>query len=481
MKRTGGTAPLVAALAAVTAALFIHSQLLACGGDEGFHLMAAKRVAAGQRLYLDFFYQHVPLYPLLLAGWMKVFGETWRSAHALSALCSAGSAALAGLWFSSRLRGERWGNAAAVSAACFTALHGQVIVFGTVAHPYAPCLLFTMAAFHAACRHAEGPSRRRAFLAGLFAGAAAACSLLAAPVLPVLGVRLLRGPAARRSAAFFAAGALVPFLPLFTLAALGPRETWFNVVGYHLAERWRGWDSPIVRNVKTAAGWWIDMPQTLLLSLLAALGVLRPDQDALRRRELVLAAWLALSLGIFIACIVPTFPQYFVLLIPFLAVPAAQGLRALGAALFPRARPAMVVLPAVAVFALGAARPYSRALAQPRVTWPVLERAAREARAVTPPGGSILADEEVYFAGGDLAPDGLGNRYGTMMRAEARAKARVRALGDAEIAARVRNGAFDAAIYWVEDPRIRRYELAGHFDHRKTVGYFELFWGAGDR
>ena len=82
-------------LAATTAGgLLFFSQTLAFHGDEGFHLLAAWLTNTGRRPYVDFFYQHPPLFLYVTGAWMKLFGETWRSVHVLSALVTAGAAAL---------------------------------------------------------------------------------------------------------------------------------------------------------------------------------------------------------------------------------------------------------------------------------------------------------------------------------------------------------------------------------------------------
>ncbi len=61
-------------------------------GDEGLYLEAARLVAQGKKLYIDFFFQQMPLTPYFYAGWMKMFGFTIFSSRCLSALLTAGSA-----------------------------------------------------------------------------------------------------------------------------------------------------------------------------------------------------------------------------------------------------------------------------------------------------------------------------------------------------------------------------------------------------
>ena len=70
--------------------LLAYSQTVAYFGNEPFHLLAAQLINAGKKPYLDFFYQHPPLFAYLTAVWMRIFGETWRSAHLFSALLTVG-------------------------------------------------------------------------------------------------------------------------------------------------------------------------------------------------------------------------------------------------------------------------------------------------------------------------------------------------------------------------------------------------------
>src|SRR5262245_11562663 len=96
--------PLCSVVAALAAGLLLFSLTVAFQGDEGFHLLAAQQINAGRRPYIDFFYQHPLLFAYLNAAWMRVFGENWRAAHALSALGTAGCAFLMGQFVFTRLR-----------------------------------------------------------------------------------------------------------------------------------------------------------------------------------------------------------------------------------------------------------------------------------------------------------------------------------------------------------------------------------------
>src|SRR6185437_1341306 len=96
------TIGLWSALVCSLAVIVTFSQIGAGLNDEGFHLLAAQLVLSGKRPYSDFFYQRTPLYIYITAGWMRLFGDTWRAAHALSALFTSGCVVLVGTYLFDR-------------------------------------------------------------------------------------------------------------------------------------------------------------------------------------------------------------------------------------------------------------------------------------------------------------------------------------------------------------------------------------------
>src|SRR5262245_5007216 len=90
------------------ASLSVFSQTWAWYGDEGFHLLAAQLINSGKKPYLDFIYPQTPLYAYLNAAWMQLFGQSWRSAHILSALLTAGCVILSTSFVFERIPEHRW-------------------------------------------------------------------------------------------------------------------------------------------------------------------------------------------------------------------------------------------------------------------------------------------------------------------------------------------------------------------------------------
>src|ERR1700686_4398743 len=100
--------------ASLGAALLLYSQTLAFYWDEGFHLLAAQMIKAGQRPYLDFVFVQTPLNAYWNAAWMRLLGEGWRQVQLIDALLTTGAVLLAAGFLRSRFEG--WGAASLIAA-----------------------------------------------------------------------------------------------------------------------------------------------------------------------------------------------------------------------------------------------------------------------------------------------------------------------------------------------------------------------------
>src|SRR5271156_5992526 len=99
---------LLSAFLLLTAGLVAYSQTMALAWDEGFHLLIAQLIMRGKRPYIDFVFSQAPLNAYWNAGWMAVFGESWRVPHAIAALCSAGAVVLTASFVFSRFPVSCW-------------------------------------------------------------------------------------------------------------------------------------------------------------------------------------------------------------------------------------------------------------------------------------------------------------------------------------------------------------------------------------
>jgi hypothetical protein len=412
--RSSGREALIlkAVAGAVFAGLLVYSQTVAFFGDEGCHLLAAQLIRAGRKPYVDFFYQHPPIYAYLTAGWMAVFGDSWRSPHLMSALLTALGAMLAGNFVFSRLAAEPgWRLAAGIVATVLIGTQPYVVGFGTIGQPYGFCLFCVVAAF----RLTVATVGRRAapwaaFWSGVCAGAAAASSLLTAPVAPILMLWLAwQEPAGQRGnkCAHFAAGAIIPFLPVAWLALQSPRATFFDIVQFHISYRALG--VPIT--FRHELGVVEQLLETVTApGLLAAMALLLTTAraDLRRKQELYLCALLMVGLGLLAAIARPTFPQYFVWVFPFLSILAAIGACGIGARVWIPGQASWPGLLLVALFAWQLLMPLYHARHGYVIRWRDCEPVARYINRVTPKDGSVYSDTLLnYFAARRLPPPGL--------------------------------------------------------------------------
>jgi len=65
--------------------------------------VAAQLIREGKQPYVDFFYQHPPVYAYLLAAWMGLLGDSWRSAGAAAGLFTAGAVGMVAGYVGSRV------------------------------------------------------------------------------------------------------------------------------------------------------------------------------------------------------------------------------------------------------------------------------------------------------------------------------------------------------------------------------------------
>jgi hypothetical protein len=349
---------------AIAALLLVYSQSSAFIWDDGFHLLAAQLIAHGKRPYLDFCFPQVPLNAFWNALWMRILGESWRAVH---------------------------------GAALMIGFHAATVEYATLAQAYALCGLLLVAAFRTAVAAVERPGWRMAAAAGFLASAAAASSLLVAAA-PVVLLAWMWRKGRRADVGAFLAAAVVPFLPVVWLFAQAPRTVLFNLFEYQLVYRRANWDdaTPHDWKVLTTA---LRSPQPMILVLLAAAGLWfvakRSGWDGSLRAEYYLSGWMALGIGAELAATHPTFDWYFVVVIPFLAIPAAAGLYALDSRMPPwLPAAAFAVLFAGLFSGLGARTLYRDRV---RFTWRMLEAVAAKVNQVTPPGRAIWADEHIYF------------------------------------------------------------------------------------
>ena len=310
------------------AILLVYSQTAAFAWDEGYQVLAAQLIAHGRRPYLDFFFPQAPLNAWWNAAAMRMFGETWREVHALSAAVTAGTILLAADFVYTRFPVSAWRLPGAIAAALLIGLQANFIEFTTTGQPYALCLFLTVAAFRVSVVAVErGPvpglsppvrisntagAANTGLNTGLVSPPRRAC-WRPRPRRALSWCRRRRGSAGldrapgpqgtppgqafrlpRRRGGSIPPGALV----------VRPRspQVFFNLFQYHLFYRRANWEDATPHDWKVLTSW-LTSPQALVLGLLAAAGLWHSK----RRSDFSLCGWLALAIGAELSITHPTF------------------------------------------------------------------------------------------------------------------------------------------------------------------------------
>ena len=393
---------------AVAAAIAIASQLGTSPGDEGLHLLASQLLKHGKWPYLDFLYHHPPVYIALNAVWMFAFGESWRTAHALSALLTLAMIAVICEFTYTRLRGTGWEVPATAMTALLVGLNVLVLQNGVSAQPFPLTSLLSVVAFRLAVASPRRPHTWLPFWSGLCAGAACLSSFLIVTVPLVLFIWLVRNCEANRRkhvAIQFLAGAAVPaalMVPLFVKAF---HQVVFDLLIFQLRHRtldghWTAHDAWRT-HIHTVTDW-LGMGQGLLFVLLPLLGLGyllgHKPFDAMKRSEFYLCAWLGGALCAWVSVPNPTFPWYYMPAVPFAGVLAVLGLLAIHEHLLRGGRTVALLLVTCFVFSYDTAKWLSIFLNDPAEhQWQEVDAIAEEIRAKG--CGSLYAsDMRVYFA-----------------------------------------------------------------------------------
>jgi hypothetical protein len=466
-------------LSVYSIAFLIYAETAAFTWDESYHLVAAQLIAAGKRPYLDFCFPQTPLNAYLNAGWMRLFGQSWRVPHTFEALFTIGGVLLMADYVFVRFPVPRWRFAAALTTGLATGLNAMMFTYAPVAQPYGICLLALAAAFRISLNGTDRKGTVPACAAGFCAGVAAGSSLLTAAAAPVLLVWMLvcnRAGSRWKKFVAWCIGMAVPFVPVLWLFWLGPRQTWFNVVQYHYFYRRLYWPETTQHDLEVLTSW-IDSGQGLLLGPLALYGlyfIARKSQwTRAVKREFYLCAWLATGLGVEIGLAHPTFPQYFLLVVPFLAVPAVAGLYAAASRLFETERPLWPVLVVSALLVLG----LGRALYDQRDDdqWSLYERLAKKVEEVTPPHASLFAQEPIYFLTKRLPPSGLELFYTHKLNLPAGEAALLHIVNQDDLKREVQSGMF-ATAYSCSNEDIADYGLKNLYAQHVEMDTCSIFW-----
>jgi hypothetical protein len=457
----------------------IYSQTMSFSWDEGFHLLAAQLIARGKRPYLDFFFAQVPLNAYWNALWMRVFAESWHVAHVMAALMSLGGLILIAGFFQSRPHIGTWRFQATLAVVLMVGLNMTVMEFGTIGQPYGFCFFFVAAAFRLAVKSARPGAWRPALAAGFCVACAACGSLLTAPIGPVLLLWILIfNQAGKRliKLAAFLGGMLPPFFPVIWAFIQSPSQTLFGVFKYHFFYREVEWDGALSHNLELLTSW-INSSRVLMLVLLGIWGlwyvIKHAGWERLERAEIYLCAALAIVQAGYLSTIRPTFPQYFLLAVPFLGLLASLGY----CFAISRLNPSGGLWQSLGVLALLLLLMLSREIYDDRndLNWYDFEKVAAKVAQVTPPGKAFLADEHVYFLTRRLPPPGMEYEDSHKLKLPVDLLAQMHIVGRAQLDGWIKSGLF-SSIETDEEEKLEELGVSKLYKQKEKVVDSTIYW-----
>jgi 4-amino-4-deoxy-L-arabinose transferase-like glycosyltransferase len=429
-------------------------------------LLAAQLVAHGKRPYLDFCFPQPPLNTYWNALWMRIVGESWRAIHAVAALMVLAAAWLISGYARSRLHSIT----AALTILIVTGLDVLIVQYGSVGQAYALALVTTVAAFRLALRAVETDRPWFAAFAGLAAGCGACATLLSAPVGIVLLVWIAvynqNGDRWKKAAALIA-GEAAAFLPIFWLFVLNPRATLFNVIQYELLYRQVEWEGAYAHDAKIWLAW-LDTSHGVIIAVLAIAGLafvkFRSQWPRARRAEFYLCGWLAAVLLLHISQAHPTFAQYYMLAVPFLAVLVSASIGALNS------RWASIGL--AVLMAGGLAKTIAEEYA---LTWRDFEPIAQKVDQVIPRDAPLLADEQIYFLTRRKPPSGMELNDSHKLDFAATDMRALHLVSEDEVERRIRARAF-AAVESCSEYDAFDEAAAATYRQKVKIGTCTIYW-----
>lgn len=461
------------------AAAVLFAETWAFGWDETYHLLAAQLILAGRQPYIDFCFPQTLLNAYWNAGWMSVFGQSWHVPQTVASLLTVAAVLLTADFVARRFPVAGWRIPGAILVALITGFNAMVFFYGPLGQPYGMCLCALVLAFRICVRTPDRSGMGLPAATGLFAGTAAGSSLLSAAAAPVLLAWMLvyhRAGNRWRKFAAFVMGAAIPFFPELRLFAKAPRQTWFNVFEYHVFFRKLYWPETTRHDLEVLTSW-INSGQALVIGLLAVFGLLfvvrRSSWSRAVKAPFYLAAWLAVALAAEVSRAHPTFPQYFLLIVPFMAVLAVAGLYAIADRLIESARPAVPVTIVALLILLGLGRAiYDR---RDEAKWGEYELLAAKVKQVTPPDAPLFAAEPIYFLTRRIPPPGYELYYSHKINLPAQERERLHILTEAEVKQQMQSGLFATAVS-CDDDQISNYGLKNLYSRSTDVADCTVFW-----
>jgi hypothetical protein len=225
---------------------------------------------------------------------------------------------------------------------------------------------------------------------------------------------------------------------------------------FHRGEEWEG---ATAHNAEVLLSW-VDSSHALLLVVLATAGFVfvrfRSDWTRLQRSEAYLCLFLALGLGVHLSTARPTFERYYLFLTPFLSVPAAAGLYWIATRFEAAERPFRTFLVVALLLALGLGKGLFGS--RDDLKWRDVAKAASLVDKVTPPNGSLAADEQMYFLTRRLPPEGMEVEDSHKLHLPPALARQLHVISQDELDQRIRSGDFATVEMQTSEKWIKKLE-----------------------
>lgn len=288
--------------------------LRAIDQDEGYFAIAVKVVAHGKAPYVSFWFPQAPLMPYVYGGWQQIFHESWYVLRGLSVLLTIALGCAVYLHIARRWSSRRL---ATLGVVVFATMPLGFQWFPT-AKTYALSTLFLFAAY----LWAASSSTRAWFVSGIFLGLAVDTRLLVASAVIVFLVY------ARRHAGQLLVGLAIGLLPTLWFFVIGPARFLNDTLASQTTRRHMTLTDNLYQKTRIVARVLVE-PHFLFL---AAIALLLAVLSIRRRKRLPMSVAIAATLGLTNLLPTPSYAQYFVTLIPFLAIATIELIDLLGIA-----------------------------------------------------------------------------------------------------------------------------------------------------
>ncbi len=319
------TVKLVAMITVILSLFFVMALLRLIDGDEGFYILASHLTAGGKTPYLDFFYPQTPLLPYVYGFWMKIFGYSWYSARALSALFAVAIGYL--LYF--HVEGITKKKAVGLMAVIIYALSSFSFGWYTTVKTFAISMFFLFFSYTLLFGRDGSLNGWRSFLSGLLLGISAGTRLFFVAAVPafLIGILFAEKEPKRRYAylGLNLLGFAVAMIPIAAFFIVSPDNFIFNNLGYHGIRLDMTLVESIGQKVKVAfelIGFnRVEGAASLQFFLLLVTAIMFFNwKSLLKSPAMITATSIMLVIGITNFLPTPTYVQYFAALMPFFAV-----------------------------------------------------------------------------------------------------------------------------------------------------------------